>query len=79
MQMSLLMVQLSSSSWSFTFVTAMSSSDPSSCLLSYSPTVTPRRCALIPSQQCPAVITLSGPTSDPPHIRDPPTPLVSTI
>ena len=34
------------------------------CLLSY------------PSQQCPAVITVSRATIDPPHIREPPTPRV---
>jgi len=38
------------------------------------PTLTPNLLADCPSQQCPAVMTLSAATKDPPHIKEPPTP-----
>ena len=45
----------------------------------FPPTSTPSLLALMPSQQWPAVMTVSAATRDPPHIRDPPTPRVSMI
>merc|ERR1712037_261820 len=77
--MAVLMLQLSESSCRPTSDTAKDSWSGSSSYRLWLPTSTPRLDADIPSQQCPAVMTLLEPTMDPPHMRLPPTPRVSMI
>merc|ERR1712198_674163 len=68
------MVQESESSWLAMVSTAMSAWSGSSSYRLWLPTLTPNLLADCPSQQCPAVMTLSAATKDPPHIKEPPTP-----
>merc|ERR1712180_392009 len=79
MQMSLLMLKLLQSSWSPTSATAKDCWSGSSSYRLWLPTSTPSLWADMPSQQCPAVMTLLEPTMEPPHIKEPPTPRVSMI
>merc|ERR1719400_2966751 len=65
-------MQMSLSSCRPTSDTAKDSWSGSSSYRLWLPTSTPSLEADIPSQQCPAVMTLLEPTMDPPHMRLPP-------
>merc|ERR1719447_2586749 len=77
--MSLLMLKLLESSWSPTSATAKDCWSGSSSYRLWLPTSTPSLEADMPSQQCPAVMTLLEPTMEPPHIKEPPPPLARGV
>merc|ERR1719447_1353299 len=66
--MSLLMLKLLESSWSPTSATAKDCWSGSSSYRLWLPTSTPSLEADMPSQQCPAVMTLLEPTMQPPPL-----------